>query len=1029
MKKLLLIAFALVFSVGVWAESISREQAAQLARKFVTEKGMTGTIHQALPQKARSKALLKGSAEGDGCYYVFNVGERQGFVIVSGDDRSPAILGYSKRGTFDMDHVNPTAAKWLEGYADQIRYIRSQGLQPPSKKVDEYIKDGFNFNVKAPGAYSVKNVKKAPRAAISLMVTSKWSQDAPYYDMCPDYNGQKCVTGCMATAMAQVMYYYRYPTGSTTTIPGYTTETYSIKCESLPATTFDWGSMNDSPQEGTEAGKAVAELMRYCGQSMVADYTLDFTAIYNNMPEVALKNYFGYGSGVKYVPRYYWRDEDWDELIYSELAAGRPVIYSGQADDGGHAFVLHGYDGNGYYQVNWGWAGDSDGWYLLDAMTPTSSGIGSGDTSGAGFNTGQTAIVGISPQDVTIYQPTDDVVALTTSYIVVDEGAVFEKAPGTNKYQVHFYVKFTNALYNDYTFNFDFAVYKDGEQKGLLFDGRLEPIELPIYYYFPWQDQEPHDYFGLLLPYFDDSPLFQEPGNWTIIPVSKKEGEVGWHPNFGSDKYYLTAVIDNDGKMRLYVGDPNGSNPGPDPGSEVTKDDIDALEKQLAPLQSSLEACIDLYEKKADTYGKQTDAIYEYIDRINALMEQMEEAAKALESEDNPMTEEELAPFLERYMALSEIIDAEQEVLLSLIDVFKEQNATFNAVYEALMATINDFNTLGSSYMNILTKSDLEKAQRTIDNLNQSIANMNASLDGIDSDKVDQGLKELEAMADTEAAVKKFAEDFDAAIKAAKEAKEKEEEEEQKALEKAEERLSKAISDLSDQFTQHSANYELLVGMITALDGRIEEIGGIIQKNIATSDAIEQMLNDGAGAPTRAMSDENREKYSKELAALRASLASIVDQRAQLVVESDQLKAQLGMLKEILDAEKTLLDRPMEDNLKTSAEVNKLAEEYETQTKALNDQFEEKYNAFLKNYETVLTESTTVMESALTCQSAFDSLMVLVEAAQTGIRSLIKDESEIEGRYDANGRKVGSRQKGTQIIRMRTGKTYKVFVR
>jgi hypothetical protein len=119
----------------------------------------------------------------------------------------------------------------------------------------------------------------------------------------------------------------------------------------------------------------------------------------------------------------------------------------------------------------------------------------------------------------------------------------------------------------------------------------------------------------------------------------------------------------------------------------------------------------------------------------------------------------------------------------------------------------------------------------------------------------------------------------------------------------------------------------------------------------------------------------------------------------------------------------------MEDNLKTSAEVNKLAEEYETQTKALNDQFEEKYNAFLKNYETVLTESTTVMESALTCQSAFDSLMVLVEAAQTGIRSLIKDESEIEGRYDANGRKVGSRQKGTQIIRMRTGKTYKVFVR
>ena len=125
MKKYLLLTLLLVLSAVMNAESISKEKAEQLARQFLTERGMYGAraLQRAVPQQAGARALLKGSHQ-DGCYFVFNIGQNQGFVIVSGDDRAPAVLGYSDQGAFDMDHLPSNVAAWLEGYADQIRYLR-----------------------------------------------------------------------------------------------------------------------------------------------------------------------------------------------------------------------------------------------------------------------------------------------------------------------------------------------------------------------------------------------------------------------------------------------------------------------------------------------------------------------------------------------------------------------------------------------------------------------------------------------------------------------------------------------------------------------------------------------------------------------------------------------------------------------------------------------------------------------------------------------------------------------------------------
>ena len=348
-------------STNLWSASISSSQARSAAQKFLASKGLSGALQQTAATPARSR----GDSATD-YFYVFNVGRQQGYVIVSADDRTPAVLGYSEHGSFDADRMPSNMAAWLDGYARQIQYIQAHDLPV------------------AP--------RRATNPAVADMIQTHWNQDAPYNDQCPEWGGTRCVTGCTTTALAQVMYYHQTPSGQCGAIPSYTTSARGIACEALPATTFDWGSM-DAYSSTPEARTAVATLMKYCGYALQADFDAHGSTVWDNMIVPALQDYFGYGSGVQLVQRDSYTADNWDMLIYTELAAGRPVIYSGQADSGGHTFIVHGYDGAGYYSVNWGWGGSQDGKYLLSAMMPTGGGIGSGDTTGNGYNSGQTAIV------------------------------------------------------------------------------------------------------------------------------------------------------------------------------------------------------------------------------------------------------------------------------------------------------------------------------------------------------------------------------------------------------------------------------------------------------------------------------------------------------------------------------------------------------------------------------------------------------------------------------------------------------------
>ena len=210
MKKLLVLPVLLIAFSHAYARQISEAEALSTARLFMKGKSIAEpSLSRAFRHAAQSQP-----------YYVFNVADAGGYVIVSGDDRAVPVLGYALSGTFDADDMPPAMAEWLEEYAREITYAQENDLQPVGEQ--------------APAA---------ARTAIPKLIQSKWNQRYPYNCNCPQMDGENCLTGCVATALAQVMRYYEWPQGYTTDIPGYTTETNQIEMPPLPATTFDWQHM------------------------------------------------------------------------------------------------------------------------------------------------------------------------------------------------------------------------------------------------------------------------------------------------------------------------------------------------------------------------------------------------------------------------------------------------------------------------------------------------------------------------------------------------------------------------------------------------------------------------------------------------------------------------------------------------------------------------------------------------------------------------------------------------------------------
>lgn len=372
LKQMVAIAIMLLLPFNVLAKQVNENEALRKAQVFLTARGMKQV------EPAHLKMAMKGrkakASSTDVSYYVFNVGQNEGFVIVSGDDRTAEIFGYSPQGNLNDTNIPDALRYLLDGYAEQIEWLNEH----PEVQMTPY---------KAPA-----------RRAISPLIVSQWNQGAPYNNACPVYNSKSTVTGCVATSMAQVMYYNRWPIGETRAVPAFTSKSLKIAISALPATVFDWDAMtpvydNNSTQEECDA---VAKLMQYCGSSLEMDYGTSASSAYNaSIPEV-LKYYFGYDTECRYMQRYNYSYMEWVSMAYEELAQGRPLVLGGQSTGGGHSFVCDGYDTDDYFHINWGWGGSSDGYFRLSALNPYEQGIG-GSSTLDGFTYSQDAVVGIKP--------------------------------------------------------------------------------------------------------------------------------------------------------------------------------------------------------------------------------------------------------------------------------------------------------------------------------------------------------------------------------------------------------------------------------------------------------------------------------------------------------------------------------------------------------------------------------------------------------------------------------------------------------
>ena len=407
-----LLLLALISTTMMWADQVTAEQAREQALAFVKNR-LTANGRRLAPGTT-PQLKLDGQVSG---LYVFNVAADGGFVIVSNDDATTPILGFSDSGAIDINNMPDNMRAWLQGYADEIAW---RNAHPAVKASRVMRREGT-----------------AVKTAIAPLLTTTWNQDAPYNNLCPyyginEYNQyvfsltkdaedyEHCATGCAATAMAQVMNYHEWPINPTKVIPTYQWRG-TIDMPVLPATPeapataiFDWANMKDS-YAGTETdatADAIATLMQYCGYSIKMDYGPESGAMIYDIA-TALKEYFNYNNTTQHVQRSRYSYANWIELIYHELTQNRPVLYGGQSSGGGHAFVCDGYQGEDFFHINWGWAGQSDSYFKLSALDPNEQGIG-GSSSQDGFRFSQEAIIGvqkptdtgtvaeINPADVTL---------------------------------------------------------------------------------------------------------------------------------------------------------------------------------------------------------------------------------------------------------------------------------------------------------------------------------------------------------------------------------------------------------------------------------------------------------------------------------------------------------------------------------------------------------------------------------------------------------------------------------------------------
>ena len=376
MKNYLMSFLALVLGWGTaFANPVDVNQA-----KFVGQQFVQANFEQSRQSADLTLVYTGTSTRGEACFYVFNVGSN-GFVMVSADDFYRPIIGYSDERNFDTN-INP-----------ELNYMLNELIAGRAGK----LTGKANPDVVAEWQSVMNTGKLISRNGGRekfYLVQTRWDQNSPYNYYCPvaaGGPGGRAYAGCVATAMSQVMKYWDHP------LQGTGSNSYQWHGQTLSAnfgaTTYDWDNMpnqigNNSPQEQIQA---VALLMYHCGIAVNMNYAYDGSGAYSPDVPPAIRQHFGYSNQANYKSRDSYTYAQWAQMLKESHDMGWPVYYSGQAPDGGHAFVCDGYDDNGFFHYNWGWSGSGDDYFDFDNIEYNSS-------DGAIFNFVPTDVYNNTPQ-------------------------------------------------------------------------------------------------------------------------------------------------------------------------------------------------------------------------------------------------------------------------------------------------------------------------------------------------------------------------------------------------------------------------------------------------------------------------------------------------------------------------------------------------------------------------------------------------------------------------------------------------------
>ncbi|MDE6628028.1 MAG: C10 family peptidase, partial [Muribaculaceae bacterium] len=318
-------------------------------------------------------ASTTSTTSGSPAVYLFE-NASSGFMLVAADDVAQPLLGYSDAPA--QGEIPPQMQQWLQAYAAEI----------------EAVQAAENSGITTLQIPEASPASRPQRRAIAPLLTTRWDQIAPYNNDCPMQGSERTYTGCVATAIAQIMKYFNYPahgTGTGTATVGTTEYTMDLGVD------FQWDLMLDSYTGSSytkDQAAAVATLMKACGFATEMEYSSSASGTPSSKVVPALTGNFGYDPGARLYYRDYYGLTEWENMVYDNLANVGPVYYDGSATGGGHAFVCDGYSADGFFHFNWGWSGMYNGYFLLTALNPSGQGIGG---YAGGYNTSQSAVLGI----------------------------------------------------------------------------------------------------------------------------------------------------------------------------------------------------------------------------------------------------------------------------------------------------------------------------------------------------------------------------------------------------------------------------------------------------------------------------------------------------------------------------------------------------------------------------------------------------------------------------------------------------------